>query len=196
MVKNIQFTKISFKTAAVSFISNLLVKQKEKKKTSYIHFLRIVTLPSDPILCVLMKHMCSNKYFNSMTVLLKEKFSTKISLQSFALITPLNFSSCCLEIRICIYYFINICQKYIYIPFHIINPFASEIQCIYTFLEKSSKRGQHHAYYIECITRSLLSTLNMKISSIISYLFPMPYEQKSVPMNSEQKRPKTSELKE
>lgn len=56
MVKNIQFTKISFKTAAVSFISNLLVKQKEKKKnTSYIHFLRIVTPPSDPILCALME---------------------------------------------------------------------------------------------------------------------------------------------
>lgn len=141
-----------------------------------------------------MKHMCSNKYFNSMTVLLKEKFSTKISLQSFALITPLHFFCCCLEIRICIYYFINICQKYIYIPFHIINPFASEIQCVYTFLEKSSKRGQHHAYYIEYITRSLLSTLNMKISSIISYLFPMPYEQKSVLMNSEQKRPKRKQV--
>jgi len=50
MVKNIQFTKISFKTAAVSFISNLLVKQKKKKNTSYIHFLRIVTPPSDPTL--------------------------------------------------------------------------------------------------------------------------------------------------
>lgn len=47
MVKNIQFTKISFKTAAVSFISNLLVKQK-KKNTSYIRFLRIVKPPSDP----------------------------------------------------------------------------------------------------------------------------------------------------
>lgn len=77
MVKNIEFTKISFKTAAVSFISNLLVKQKGKKKASYSHFLRIVTPPSDPILCVLMKHMCLNKYFNSMTALTKEKFNTK-----------------------------------------------------------------------------------------------------------------------
>lgn len=38
MVKNIQFTKISFKTAAVSFISNLLVKQKRKKKLHTVTF--------------------------------------------------------------------------------------------------------------------------------------------------------------
>lgn len=51
MVKNIQFAKIRFKTAAVSFISNLLAKQKEKKNHFMHSFLRIVTPPSDPILC-------------------------------------------------------------------------------------------------------------------------------------------------
>ena len=68
------------------------------------------------------------------------------------------------------------------------------VKYFYTFLGKSTNSGQHHAYYIEYITRSLLSTPNMKISSIILIYFPCSVNKKSVLMNSEQKRLKRKQV--
>lgn len=126
MVKNIQFTKISFKTAAVSFISNLLVKQKGKKKLHTVTFSELLYHLQIPFsvcswsICVWINTSTVWQPYPRKNLIQKDiaKFRFDHSIFSFSF-----FVLFCLAISIWIYNFKNICKKYIYIPFHVINLF-------------------------------------------------------------------------